>query len=377
MLFKRIFISLSLLFLCALSVSAHKPSNSYINLDFNQSKYEIKLALRDLDYALDLDSNADNKITWAELKAKRVEIFDYLTSRLNLLSKAKALNIVSAEYGLAVEELNDGVYAVISGLDLASGLDYQASSLAYNLFFDFDPQHKALVNIFTESASQTLIFSHENSKQKIFESKGFLANFIEFVKEGIWHIWIGLDHILFILALLLPSVFIFERNKIKPVKDFQTAFWKIFKIVTAFTIAHSITLSLAALGIVELNSRLVESVIAASVALAALNNIFPIVREKTWSIAFIFGLIHGFGFASVLADLDLTKGDLVTSLFGFNVGVELGQMAIVLAFIPLAFWMRWTWLYEKVVLKFGSFIIFLIAVLWSLERSLGLEILVF
>ena len=118
--------------------------------------------------------------------------------------------------------------------------------------------------------------------------------------------------------------------------SFKAAFADVFKVVTAFTVAHSITLSLAALGVISLPSRLVESAIAVSVVLAALNNVRSVVYGGRWIIAFCFGLIHGFGFASVLTDLGLPQESMLLALVAFNLGVELGQLAIVAVFLPLA-----------------------------------------
>src|SRR5260221_198986 len=136
---------------------------------------------------------------------------------------------------------------------------------------------------------------------------------------------IGLGHILFLLSLLLPAVLVLEGGRWQAVARFPPAFWEVFKIVTSFTVAHSITLSLAALGVISLPSRLVESAIATSVVLAALNNVFPLVHGRRWMVAFAFGLIHGFGFASVLRDLSLPHGALLIALVGFNLGVEVGH----------------------------------------------------
>ena len=140
-------------------------------------------------------------------------------------------------------------------------------------------------------------------------------------------------------------------------------------MVTAFTVAHSITLSLAALGIVSLPSRWVESAIALSVVLAALNNVFPVVAHGRWIAAFAFGLLHGFGFAGALQDLGLPAGSLALSLAGFNIGVELGQLAIVAAFLPLAFALRKTWSYRRLVLAGGSTAIAAVATVWFAERA--------
>ncbi len=153
---------------------------------------------------------------------------------------------------------------------------------------------------------------------------------------------------------------------------FQPVFWETFRLVSSFTVAHSITLTLAASGIISLPSRLVESVIAASVVLAALNNLYPIVRARLWLMTFAFGLIHGLGFASVLMDLGLHSRSLLTALVGFNLGVEIGQLAIVIGLLPPAFWARYTRVYQRGVLQGGSLLVAGVATVWLLERSLNL-----
>ena len=142
----------------------------------------------------------------------------------------------------------------------------------------------------------------------------------------------------------------------------------------SFTVAHSITLSLAALGMVSLPSRLVESVIAASVVFAAAGNLRPGLPRSRWPMAFGFGLIHGFGFASVLADLGLPEGALVIALVGFNVGVELGQIAIVGALLPLGYLLGKTRFPRRGVLVGGSVLIGLVALVWFAERAFNLTI---
>src|SRR5258706_11765063 len=191
-----------------------------------------------------------------------------------------------------------------------------------------------------------------------------LAQFFDYLREGVWHIWIGFDPILFLLSLLLPSVLILRGKKWAPAERFRDTFWDVFRVVTSFTVAHSITLSLAALSVISLPSRLVESTIAFSVLVAALNNIKPVVAERRWAVAFAFGLIHGFGFASVLTDLGLPQGTLLLALVGFNLGVEVGQLAIVAAFLPLAYTLRRSWFYRRLLFICGSGGIALVAVWW-------------
>jgi hypothetical protein len=192
--------------------------------------------------------------------------------------------------------------------------------------------------------------------------------------EGIWHIWLGFDHILFLLSLLLPAVLIRRDRNWQPGGSFHAAFIEVAKVVTAFTLAHSITLSLAALGVVSLPSRWVESAIALSVVLAALNNLLPLVANGRWIAAFAFGLLHGFGFAGALKDLGLPTGSLALSLAGFNIGVELGQLAIVALFLPLAYALRATWGYRRLLLAGGSAAIAAVAAIWFAERAFDLPL---
>jgi len=205
-----------------------------------------------------------------------------------------------------------------------------------------------------------------------------LHQFIEYLQTGVWHIWTGFDHLLFLFSLLLPAVLALSGAKCakwQPADSFRSASLDVLKIVTAFTVAHSITLTLATLHIVSLPSRWVESAIAASVVIAALNNLFPMVRGRRWVVAFFFGLIHGFGFASVLADLGLPSSSLAIALVGFNLGVETGQLAIVAAFLPTAYALRQTWFYRKLVFTAGSLVIVAIASVWLVERAFNLKLI--
>jgi hypothetical protein len=195
--------------------------------------------------------------------------------------------------------------------------------------------------------------------------------FVEYLQTGIWHIWSGIDHLLFLLSLLLPAVLRRRNGQWEAVPLAKPAFVNILKVVTAFTVAHSITLSLAAFDVVHLPSRLTESIIAASIIVAALNNIFPRVTEGRWRIAFAFGLLHGFGFASVLADMGLPAGARLLSLVAFNLGVEVGQLAVVLAVMPVAFALRATAFYRRTIMRWGSSAIAALALVWLVQRATG------
>jgi len=364
-----------LAFLFAAAAQAHKPSDSYLALsvDGGTVRGQWDIALRDLEFAIGLDADGNGEITWGELKAKRREVEAYAFSRLNVLSDGKPCALNAADF--LVDEHSDGAYAVLR-FNADCGARAPATiDLTYNLFFDLDPTHRGLLRFERDGVSQAGVLSPERPALafRVGESSP-LAQFLDYLREGTWHIWIGFDHILFLLSLLLPAVLSLRGGAWAPAAGFRPVFWDVFKVVTSFTIAHSITLSLAALSVISLPSRLVESMIALSVVLAALNNLKPVVVGRRWAVAFAFGLIHGFGFASVLTDLGLPQGSLLLALVGFNLGAEVGQLAIVAAFLPLAYALRGTWLYRRTILSGGSAVIAAIASVWLAERSLDVKL---
>ena len=372
----RLLITLLLLTL-ANTAHAHKPSDSYLILKIEGAKIEGQwdIALRDLDFAIGLDGNGDGEITWGELRARHDAIAAYALPRLKIQSEGVACP-AHATTNL-VDNHSDGAYNVLR-LVAECAKPLSAVELNYNLLFDVDPQHKGLLRLEYKGTTTTAIFSPDKATQHFeLAEVTLLRQFLDYAKDGVWHIWIGYDHILFLLSLLLPAVLYRSKQHWHAVTSFRPALVDVLKIVTAFTLAHSITLTLATLGVVSLPTRLVESAIAASVVLSALNNVFPLFEGKRWMVAFAFGLIHGFGFASVLADLGLPQNALLLALVGFNLGVEGGQLAIVSAFLPLAYYMRDTLFYRRVVLFSGSIVIMLLASVWLVERVFRLKLLGF
>jgi hypothetical protein len=356
---------------------AHKPSDSYLILKIDgaivQGQWDI--ALRDLDFAIGLDGNGNGEITWGELRARHGAIAAYALPRLKI--QAAGEPCPARATGHLVDNHSDGAYAVLR-FSAECSKPLSAVDLNYSLLFDVDPQHKGLLRLEYKGTTTTGIFSPDKTSQHFeLTEVTLLKQFLAYAKEGVWHIWIGFDHILFLLSLLLPAVLLRAKKHWEAVPGFRPALIDVLKIVTAFTLAHSITLTLATLGVVTLPSRLVESAIAASVVLSALNNVFPLIEGRRWMVAFAFGLIHGFGFASVLADLGLPQDALLLALVGFNLGVEGGQLAIVSAFLPLAYYLRNTLFYRRVVLLMGSILIMLLASVWLIERVFDLKLLGF
>jgi hypothetical protein len=383
---------------CALPAAAHKPSDSYLSFQVADpgattgpitGRWDI--ALRDLDFAIGLDADGNGEISWGEVRSKHEAIAAYALARLAVEADGKACALKPGVQ--QIDQHSDGAYTVLNFAVECATPAPASLTLSYHLFADIDPQHRGLLRLDAAGVSRTAIFSPEAPRQSFTLAQASRwTQFVDYVREGVWHIWVGFDHVLFLLSLLLPAVLvrvggrragapttattpIAEREHWAPVGSLRAAALDVLKIVTAFTLAHSITLSLATLGVVALPTRWVEATIAASVVLAALNNVFTVVGERRWVVAFSFGLIHGFGFASVLADLGLAQGTLALALVGFNVGVELGQLVIVVLFLPLAFTLRHSRFYRWLVFIGGSLLIALLAGIWFVERAFLLKLI--
>lgn len=393
--------ALSFVLAASVPADAHKASDSYLAITVAGTAVtgQWDIALRDLDYAIGLDENGDARITWGEVRARAGAVRDYAFDHLRL--SLGDLPCTPVPRALLIDRHSDGAYAILrfATPDCATAPENAVLQTTYGLFFDVDPQHRGLVTVRYERATElhaatgyeaergalaatlasgaaVTIFSPEHASASFERSDATRADtVVTFVRSGVWHIWTGFDHVLFLLSLLLPAVARRTAGRWEPAPALADATADTVKIVTAFTVAHSITLSVAALGLVDLPSRLVESTIALSVAIAAANNLVPIFdRRRTWQIAFVFGLVHGFGFASILADVGLAPGAIALALVSFNVGVELGQLAIVAILLPPAFLLRRTAGFRWVVLTGGSVAIVLVALGWLGERALHLRV---
>lgn len=255
----------------------------------------------------------------------------------------------------------------------------------FSALFDVDGGHRNLVHVehnwktstFNNEATPAFILSPSEPRETLdLSSSTTLRGLLGMVRFGISHILTGFDHILFLLALILPAVLYRDEERWKAVPQFRRAAINIVAIVTFFTIAHSITLSLAALQVVSLPSMVVESVIAASIAVAALHNLYPRFIKHESIIAFVFGLFHGFGFASLLEPLGLGREYTALTLFGFNVGVEIGQVAVIALIFPVLYVLRKRPWYTRTVLSYGSVLLIAVALFWFVERAFSPVVLV-
>lgn len=354
---------------------AHKPSDSYLSVQLPEEGKVLQgqwdIALRDLEHAVGVDADGDSAITWGELKARQASLGDYAFSHLSFQSiDAGASQPCPLRFAqLLTDEHVDGGYAVLRFTVECPSRPTQLA-MTYSLLFDLDPDHRGLLDLRAGGSSQAAVFSRARPQLTISLNKSQpWRQFRAFVAEGMWHILHGYDHVLFLLTLLLPAVVLYRQGRWEPRLSLRDALLDVAKVVTAFTLAHSLTLSLAALGWVNVPSRIVESAIAFTVVLGALNNIVPIVTHRRWLVAFVFGLIHGLGFASVLRDLGLARGSLALALSGFNIGVEIGQLAIVLALVPLTYLLRESLFYRRIVMPGGAVLIGSVAAYWFIGRA--------
>ncbi len=370
----RLILALAMLLLSA-PAWAHKPSDSLLSLTVQHDRIEGRwdIALRDLDDAIGLDIDRDGAITWGEVRTAHEKIAAYALSRLTITSGETGCSAQAPRH--LIDHHTDGAYAVLL-FTMICPATIDTLRAEYRLLFDLDAQHKGLLRLTHGQETTSAIFSQESpTHQFTIGAISMWQQARQYMHEGMWHIWLGYDHVLFLLALLLPAVLRRVAGRWEPTPDFLSAFWEVLAIVTAFTIAHSITLGLATVGLITLPSRLVESAIAASVVFAGISNLYPALVQRRRLVTFLFGLIHGFGFASVLSDLGLPRGSLALSLVSFNLGVEVGQLAIVATFLPLAYGLRKSWTYQRLVLVSGSLGIVALACAWLIERTLDLKLI--
>lgn len=371
---------ISIFFIFTNILSADLLKENFITFDLNGTvpKAVVDFESDNLEKFMKLDDNGNGIVSWKEIKAHKKEIERFVLSHVDIRSDGR-------ECGKRVDRFE--VYRRVHQsyiklyLALSCKLPHDVIDLKYDLFFDVDKDQKAFVKIRDDNMSKPVILSDRKVEValKMQQQTSLMRAFKNFLVEGIWHIWIGYDHILFLLMLLVPSVYYYRDGKPLPRQSFKDVLIEVLKVVTGFSVAHSITLGLSVGDVVRLNSQFVEVAIALSVLFTAVNNIYPMITRHAWIMAFTFGLIHGFGFANVLHDLIIKNSrDFLAMLFGFNLGVEIGQLAIVAAVLPLLYLLQKRHAFYRRFILYGfSAVTALIAALWAVERAFNLSILPF
>jgi hypothetical protein len=363
----------------ALPASAHPMGVSYLRLAVAQRQVAIDLELGIGDAALALGLPAPEpsvlpevarEAQWQQLAPRAAELGARVREALGFWQDGAPCALDPAH--AAVERAGEADFVRLRLRARCPG-EIAVLGFRWDLPFAHDPLHRALVSLESEAGTQAAILSARRPRMDLpLRAPEPAAGFALWFGEGVRHIASGADHLLFLVALLLPAPLFFDGSRWAPRASRARVALEVVQTVTAFTLAHSLTLAASALGAVRLPGAAVEAAIAASVALAALNAIRPFLPGRAWHLAFGFGLLHGLGFARFLTELGLPSGARLRALLAFNLGVEAGQLVVVTACLPLLLWLGGRPAYRRGVLVPASAAIAALASLWVVERLAAL-----
>jgi hypothetical protein len=346
-----------LLLVCG-SALAHTSGSSFLALRAESESTvhaEWDFDVRDLNQALQLDADNDGAVTWAEILAARPEIQSLLLARTHLGSNGAACTLAATQVP-AIAEHGDGPYfRFIATFACPPG----PLTLDHSGWVAFDAGHRALLEYQAIDGTRTQAILASGAIQW-HATESHVAHLVRFLVEGMRHLVTGYDHLAFLGVLLLALA---RRRRSGETSSLPHMLKRAFAVVTAFTLAHSLTLGLAATGYVRLPSQPVEVAIALSVMIAALLNLSRGAADHGWKLAFAFGLVHGLGFAGALAELASGRIDLF-ALAAFNVGIETAQITIAAAIVPLFWWLFRGLRSERVGVPLASVSVACIAAVW-------------
>ncbi len=358
--------------LLAAPLAAHQMNTSYTTVTASPNRIEVRFTfdITDLEKNFTLDADGDGATSREELLQALPAMYEYLAAHFGLALGYTPVDLEQQEGGFTQDEFGNIFINFLFSKNL--GEAPREIGLSIDFFEKFGEKHNNLAKIVYGENVQQAVFTADQPRGRfvIGGEMSLGTQLKEFTVLGIEHIFLGYDHIMFLLGLIVIGGRLLD----------------VVKIVTSFTIAHSVTLILAALQIISLPSRLIESGIALSIAYVAAEN-FLILSDRTeaakasalkhrWVLTFCFGLVHGFGFANVLRDLGLPAKGLVGSLLAFNLGVEIGQIAIVGLLFPFVLGMTRTKVQRQLVYAFSS-IIFVFGISWFIERVFALHFMPF
>ncbi len=356
------------LLLLAAPVAAHPLDNSRIAIAVEGAHLDVRgeVSLRDLDAMLDLARDRDNRISAEEHAAGRAAIEAYVRPHLRISDGGETCVNEGSASQVFIER-DSGSF-----VSLRYGMTCTRTPSRLDIGFDlFAKEHviapRAMVSVAADGRSWSTALAENQKTLTVDLGRAGEVSFISFFASGLLHMLEGIDHLLFLGVLLLPLMLAADRTVGR--RMIEAA-----KILTAFTLAHGFTLWLAALGIVEVPARLVESVIALSIATTAVDNLMPFLGSRRWLVAFGFGLVHGLGFANVLGPLDLPPVELVLSLLAFNLGLEAAQLGVAVVVLPLGYLLSRGASIRRALLPLGSAAACLVALLWFAERAFNLAV---
>ena len=369
---------------------AHSASTAWLALQVEGATVRgtWDVAVRDVDLALPLDADRDGRVTWGEVRQQSRAIERWAAAGLGLTADGASIPLQVSS--ISVSEVS-GVECLHFDCLAAASSRIGSLEVTYGLLFDLDRMHRGLVRVsdsnHPDGTSAVLGPDQRSLRVEPGVARTQRSSIGGFVAEGVHHIATGYDHLLFLLVLLLPTVVTRSPAGWIPVSELRPVLMRVLRTVTAFTIAHSITLALAALDWVRPPSRPIEMTIALSIVVTAIGNLgwrparpgsrwlsgLDALDARPWILPFCFGLVHGFGFADGLRELGLTRLNLVTPLVGFNLGVELGQLAAVMLVLPVLWKLGRTLAYRRWGLSGLSWAIASIASVWVVDRAFGFQ----
>ena len=337
----------------------HELNTSYTSVLARSDTLMIQFAIDAADIARGFAASEarEEVVGEDELKARAPQVAEYIKGRVRLIGDGENFQWGEVRSRTGLDEEGNLFIHQLFAIPLKE--EVAELEMAVDFSDKFAPNHKNIAKILVPGKPvKQAVFSRENPSRLFVLAKrtSVWEYVVEFTILGVEHIFIGYDHIMFLLALIAVGGRLVN----------------LIKIVSSFTVAHSITLVLAALEIVSLPGKWVEAGIALSIAYVALENFWLKRVELRWIITFFFGLVHGFGFANVLRELGLPTKGLVASLLAFNIGVELGQICIVAVVFPLILWLSRQSFQRPVVWAVSSLIL-LFGLGWFVERVFDLS----
>ncbi len=356
--------------------SAHQSGNSYLMVTETKGRLQVEIdfIVRDLSYLLQESGQAkDSPATPEQIQLMQSAITHTIQQSLNITVNEQAMALDFSAQSVVLH--NDGLYVRqrFTTQDLPETVGFVV--LRYGFFTQNDKLGRAFFKMLIKGEEISSVFDQDHAIQRFAmgDSKRWSTIGL-FTQEGAKHIWEGTDHLLFLLSLLLPGLLLTNRPAglagSQPVSSREAEKFAL-KVITAFTVAHSITLALSIFGWVSLPDKFIESMIALSIIFSALLNLQNRFHFKHWKLAFVFGLIHGMGFANGLKELGLTSMYFLETLFAFNLGVELGQLiAVIVVAVPMLLLFQREQAKQKLV-RYGSLAVLLMASVWLIERIMA------
>lgn len=361
--------------LFAFTCYAHSMYQSAVILDFDahQIRAELQLPVERMEIVL------GKHIGWKPSHHDQSRSAEYVLSHFSARTSHGHFTARLAA-PLAIEQVDGAPYVVVH-LILTPPAQHlpEVFDLQTDVLLDRIPSQVTLVSIRSDWSNS--VFANDPQLIGVIRSGTrfvtidrtggtWLNGFASVFRLGIRHIAEGTDHLLFLLALLLPAPILFARSRWSGPASIRQSVLRIVKVVSAFTIGHSITLALAALGIVHVPSRPIEVLIAASILVSAVHAIRPVFPGREAGVAAFFGLIHGLAFATTLGELGLGPWERVASIFAFNVGIETMQLVVVLATMPSLILLSRTSAYPIARVS-GALFAGFAAIGWIAERLFG------